>query len=512
MPPAEALRVSAAITTIDSSQAPNIATPTDRRTEARYALKSGLELIATANGGLLLSLRPLLALRLNPQAFALLSQLAEVGEPSALAARVPGLTPADIATFLDGLTRRRFLTRTPPVPAQWPTVSIIIPARNRPAATRACVASLLALDYPHDRLEIIVVDDASEPPLALSDLPVRVLRQEHNIGQSAARNLAAGAARGQLLAFIDNDCEAAADWLTALVPYFSDPAIGIVGGRVLAPPPNGPVAAFEAVRSPLDMGTVSGEVGPGEVIAYLPTCNLLTRRDGLLTQGGFNATLRVGEDVDFIWRTLASGARACYAPEGRIVHHHRDRLGALLRRRADYGSSEAELDLRHPEGRRVMPVPVVSLTLLAALAFLGIWQPLSAALILTALAGVGVEIFSKQRQLRQTGARLPPAKLVKAVLREHGASLYHLSANVIRYYSLPLLVIGLIELNLLPAIMLLLLIAPVSDYRRLRPALSAPMFIGLYWLEMAAYQIGVWRGCWRRRTLQPLLPKIRLRR
>ncbi|MFO1119122.1 MAG: glycosyltransferase [Rhodospirillales bacterium] len=103
------------------------------------------------------------------------------------------------------------------MPAVWPSVSIIVAAHGRHAATRACITSLLALDYPGGPCEIIVVDDASEPPLApaLDGLPIRLIRVEQNIGQSAARNRAAADAQGDLLAFIDNDCVAEPDWLRA---------------------------------------------------------------------------------------------------------------------------------------------------------------------------------------------------------------------------------------------------------------------------------------------------------
>jgi mycofactocin system glycosyltransferase len=372
------------------------------------------------------------------------------------------------------------------------------------------VRSLLELDYPADCREIIVVDDASEPPLApwLADLPIRLLRQEHNIGQSAARNLAAAEARGTVLAFIDNDCVAEADWLRALVPYLNEPAIGIVGGKVAAPPTQGPVAAFEAVRSPLDMGTVEAEVAPGAPVSYLPTCNLLVRRELLLSQGGFDAGMRLGEDVDFIWRTLQTGARACYVPAGRIVHEHRVQLGALLRRRADYGSSEADLQRRHPQGRRVMPLPLVNLLLLLMLALLPDAWPLG----LAALGLVGLELIDKQRRLKRLDVLVPLGWTIRALGREHAASLYHLSANVVRYYSLPLLILGGVQPGLLPVLLLLFLVAPVGDYRRRRPNLSLPRFVSLYWLEMAAYQLGVWRGCWRRCTLRPLLPKLKLQR
>ncbi len=481
---------------------------------ARYALQPNLSVVADARGGLLLCSRPLLALRLNRQATTLLGALRQPRSIAELATQVPGMTPAAITAFLDSLVRRRLLTRCPAEIAVWPNVSIIIPAHGRAEATRRCVQSLLALDYPADRREIIVVDDASTPPLAeaLRDLPVRLLRQDRNIGQSAARNLAATAANGEILAFIDNDCVAEPDWLRALLPYLDDPTIAIVGGRVTAPPARGAVAAFEAVRSPLDMGAVETEVTPSAAVSYLPTCNLLVRRDALLAQSGFDATLRVGEDVDFIWRTLRGGARARYVPAGRVVHDHRVRWGDWLRRRADYGSSEADLQQRYPEGRRLMHLPRVSLLLLLSVAltpWFGFWGLGPAAVAATLF---GAELMRKQRELRRIGAAMATGRVAVALGREHAAALYHLSANTVRYYSLPLLAIGGTQPHWLPAITLLLIVAPLADHRRLQPRLSLPVFAGLYGLELAAYQLGLWRGCRQRRTLRPLLPRLVWRR
>ena len=481
---------------------------------ARYALQPNLSVVADERGGLLLCLRPLLALRLNRQAATLLGALRQPRSIAELAASVPGMTPAAITAFLDRLLRRRLLIRHPAEVAVWPAVSIIVPAHGRAEATRRCVESLLRLDYPADRREIIVVDDASTPPLAeaLRDLPVRLLRQDRNIGQSAARNLAATAANGEILAFIDNDCVAEPDWLRALLPYLDDPTIAIVGGRVTAPPARGAVAAFEAVRSPLDMGAAETEVTPSAAVSYLPTCNLLVRRDALLAQGGFDATLRVGEDVDFIWRTLRGGARAWYVPAGRVVHDHRVRWGDWLRRRADYGSSEADLQQRYPEGRRLMHLPRVSLLLLLSVAltpWFGFWGLGPAAVAATLF---GAELIRKQRELRRIGVAMATGRVAVALGREHAAALYHLSANTVRYYSLPLLAIGGTQPHWLPAITLLLVVAPLADHRRLRPRLSPPVFAGLYGLELAAYQLGLWRGCRQRRTLRPLLPRLVWRR
>lgn len=478
---------------------------------ARYKLQRNLELIPKQQGGVLLSLRPLMAMRLNAQAFALLSRLVEENTAAEAMAGISTLPLIDATAFLDSLVRRRLLTRKPPITGAWPMVSIIVPAHGRSQATRDCVESLLKLEYPVTKREIIVVDDASDPPLseALAGLPIRLLRQETNIGQSAARNLAASEAQGDLLAFIDNDCVADHHWLLNLVPYFEDSDIGIVGGRVTALPPTGLITAFEAVRSPLDMGVIGGPVGPKEIVAYLPTCNLVVRRQLLLAQGGFSADMRLGEDVDFIWRTLRGGARACYIPEGEVVHRHRVRLIALLRRRADYASSEADLQQRHPEGRRQMPLPSIVMLFLITLVALATAPPLAAVSGVVLIGLLLAEFRQKYRQLRKVEISVASMNLPKAMLREHLASLYHLSANVVRYYSLPLLAVSSVWSPLLWPVSVLMLAAPISDHRRLRPRLPLSAFIGLYWLEMAAYQFGIWNGCIKHRSLRPLWPKLR---
>ncbi len=124
----------------------------------------------------------------------------------------------------------------------------------------------------------------------------------------------------------------------------------------------------------------------------------------------------------------------------------------------------------------------------------------------------GAELLEKRRELRRIGVALSTGRVSVALGREHAAAFYHLSANVVRYYSLPLLAVGMVQPQWLPAILLLLVVAPLADHRRLQPRLVLPVFVGLYWMELAAYQIGLWRGCRQRRTLRPLLPRLTWRR
>lgn len=286
----------------------------------------------------------------------------------------------------------------------------------------------------------------------------------------------------------------------------------MAGGRVLAVKEDGGIAAFEAARSSLDMGETGSRVGPGESVPYIPTCNLAVDREVLLKLGGFDEDMRLGEDADFVWRAARAGYGVRYEPAAEVTHDHRTRLGPLLRRRADYGSSEADLQSRHPESRRTMMVPGATAAALAALATLRVFRPAGFGLAGFAALSLGREVVSKSRQLGAAGVGLPARQVAAAISRQHGASLYHLGSNVARYYGLPLLGVSLLWRPLRPVALILLSIPPVVDHRRLRPKLGLAAFTGLYWLELAAYQLGVWKGCLRRKTVRPLLAKLRLTR
>ena len=156
-----------------------------------------------------------------------------------------------------------------------------------------------------------------------------------------------------------------------------------------------------------------------------------------------------------------------------------------------------------------MRLPVAATTLLTAVAMISVYWPASVLLGMFALTGVALELWEKVRSLRRVGVAVPMRRVGRAVMRGHVAAFYHLSANVVRYYSLPLVAVawGWSPLGL--PLVSLLLMAPITDYHRLEPSLSRSRFVGLYLLEMVAYQLGVWRGCWKQRTLRPLVPMLR---
>lgn len=128
-----------------------------------------------------------------------------------------------------------------------PSVSILISAYDEAGCIEATLRNKLALDYPPELCEIIVVSDASEDGTdaivariaAESPDRVRLLRQEPRAGKTMALNAAATEARGEILVFSDANSLYASDALSRLVEPFADPAVGYASGRMLYRAPDG---------------------------------------------------------------------------------------------------------------------------------------------------------------------------------------------------------------------------------------------------------------------------------
>lgn len=119
-----------------------------------------------------------------------------------------------------------------------PTVTVIIAARNEARSIRATLENKLALDYPREKLQIIVVSDASTDGTdaivqEYASDGVVLLRQEPRRGKTAALNVAADRATGQVFVFADANSMYAPDTLRMLVRNFSDPDVGYVTGRLV---------------------------------------------------------------------------------------------------------------------------------------------------------------------------------------------------------------------------------------------------------------------------------------
>src|SRR6202042_198602 len=113
-----------------------------------------------------------------------------------------------------------------------------------------------------------------------------------------------------------------------------------------APPGAAPPGAAAGQGSVLDLGDRAARVAPMTRVAYVPTAALLVRRAAL--GGGFDESLRYGEDVDLVWRLIEAGWRVRYDPGVRVGHAEPPSRPELLRRRFQHGRSAAPLPRRHP--------------------------------------------------------------------------------------------------------------------------------------------------------------------
>lgn len=459
----------------------------------KYRTAPGVELVEREGGTFLMSRTPLALVRLN----APLIRLAE----KALAGAVTPVSDAE-ATVLAQLTLKGFLVRlkeTTEGGGELPTISVVIPVLDRADELARCLESIGGVEYPGEKIEIIVVDDGSR------DRSAEVAREYGALvvssggvrrGPAAARNVGAARAGGDLLAFIDSDCSASPGWLAELLPLFGDPRVAAVGGLVDGMCTESAVDRYEAVMSSLSLGSRERFGAGGDDTFYLPSCNLLVRRTLFLGVGGFRDQMHVGEDVDLTWRLRDAGWTIAYLPSGRVLHEHRSTVRSFMSRRFDYGTSEGTLQKLHPDRRKrfVLPPALGAVLALALCApFAGLWALVAAAAVLAADAAV------YRGRLARRGVELSYCGVAAGRLRALGGLGYYLSYHLVRYYFPALCLIPLLLpwFALLPAAAFLTCAG--VDYRIRKPVLSPFGFGAIYLLEQLAYGAGVFWGCLRGR-------------
>lgn len=148
----------------------------------------------------------------------------------------------------------------PPEPAEWPMISITVPVYNEAAQVPGLIESLLALDYPADRRQILIVSDAStdgtdELVRTYADHGVELLRLPDRGGKTVAERAAAGHLRGGIVVNTDASIRIEPGALKRLVAAFGDPEVGVASGRDIS------VSAAHVDVNAGEGGYVSYEMG-----------------------------------------------------------------------------------------------------------------------------------------------------------------------------------------------------------------------------------------------------------
>ena len=229
-----------------------------------------------------------------------------------------------------------------------PFASVIIPVLNGEGTIRECIVSLLKMDYPVERREILVVDNGSTDRAAeiIKSFPVRYLREERR-GASYARNRGIEASKGEILAFTDADCVVTTGWLRELALGFEDEGIGGVEGETVAYPPVTPIEQHQA-----RMGSHSYRTRSFSFLApFVPTANVAFHREVFHRIGLFDTRFPSagGEDVDISWRFFQETDRKLrYNPKALVFHRHTSTVRGLFSQYMRYGRGIAILRVKYP--------------------------------------------------------------------------------------------------------------------------------------------------------------------
>lgn len=454
-----------------------------------FTVRLGRQVRVSGGGRELVGGAPTRALYLTPAAMAMLVQRTLTVSNAATAVLAERLLEANMAD---------------PVVAELPAgqfaqVTFVVPVRDRPAALDRVLGSIRSA-------RIIVVDDASARPEVTAEIAARhgavVVPLTVNVGPAAARNAGLERVDTPFVAFVDSDVVVEPGTVETLLRHFADPKVAMAAPRVLGLTAGGGnwIGRYEDARSSLDLGLWPASVRPLSPVSWVSSTFLLARVDAII--GGFAPELRVGEDVDLVWRLAESGWRVRYEPSAIVRHEHRTDLVEWMSRKAFYGTGAHPLSQRHPSN--IAPA---------------VLAPWSAGVLLALLAqrrwsipvALGLTSFAAIRIASKVGARSEHPLRLGAALAGTGAlaAVSQGSALLIRHWWPLTVVASLFSRRVRRAAAVAGIADAVLEYRRTGADLDPVRFGVARRLDDLAYGAGVWFAAIRGRSLRALLPDIR---
>lgn len=238
----------------------------------------------------------------------------------------------------------------------WPTITVAVCTRQRPDSLARTLASLVRLDYPADKLDLLVVDNAPQDE-ATAQVVAHFPQVRYVVapcpGLDRARNRAIAAALGDIVAFTDDDVIVDPLWLQAIAPHFMNTAVMAVTGLVVPAERETPAQNWFEDYGGFGRGFEMRyyTMGTRKEWGYWPLgagifgtgCNMAYRQTLFEQIGGFDPALDVGTpaqgcgDHDMFYRTLCAGYILVYEPGAMVWHYHRHGLPQLQRQLNDFG-------------------------------------------------------------------------------------------------------------------------------------------------------------------------------
>lgn len=224
-----------------------------------------------------------------------------------------------------------------------PLVTVVVPTRGRPEALARCLAGIGRTALDVTAVEVVVGADGEDvvppPEAAAGAVGMRVLHGARR-GPAAARNRGARAARGDVVAFIDDDCVPTPEWLPELLAGLQDSPEALVAGRMRNGLPHNPWT--HASHTLLDT-VVDSYNDRRDRPGFAPSSNLALRRGVFDALGGFDERFprAAAEDRDFCDRAFVLGHPLVHVHGAVVDHFHDLDLRRFVRQHVNYGRGSA---------------------------------------------------------------------------------------------------------------------------------------------------------------------------
>ena len=210
-----------------------------------------------------------------------------------------------------------------------PLVSIIIPVCNCEDFIGVCLESVFNLNYPSDKLDVIVVDNGStdQSVQRAKKFPVKILHSKAEY-VSGVRNEGVRSAKGVIFCFIDSDCKVSQNWLSAAVEILSRPGVEATGSGYILP------------ESPhwIEKAWLSESKIEERRVSFIPCGNFIVTKDAFRKVGGFNENLSSCEDADICERLIANNYQIINSTKIESIHLRNPKtLASFLKKEMWYG-------------------------------------------------------------------------------------------------------------------------------------------------------------------------------
>ena len=264
----------------------------------------------------------------------------------------------------------------------FPTVSIIVLTRDGGELIEKCLNSLLSQIYPNDRFEVILVGSDREDTMGLAKrFSIKVMGADLKPG--AKRNFAVKEAKGEILAFCDDDVVAQPNWLSNLISPLVDPKVAVSGGPNLTPDNAGleercsgyifssPIGSAAMATRYLPDGYSTKDAKETDLIS----CNMAVKKPVLEAVGGFPEDLWPGEENVFLHQVKKRGYRLVYVPNAIVQHRRRPVFLEHALQVFRYGSGRGRMIRENPDtARALFLLPSVFVLFLLVAGFLSVYM------------------------------------------------------------------------------------------------------------------------------------------